>query len=286
MIICIFPHQVYATNSLSYPENQCLSFDGTDDYVSCGSPDTYVYRAEKVTVEFWMKPEYTIESGSDVLYGRTTGAVLGFTETWCWSGGWALYFDFSSGCLCFRYKRQGVSPYTISTNRKIWTAGSWYHIAVTYDASPSINSLIFYVNGTIDKIQSGIHTIYYENSNLKIGRYPANEYMFGGLIDEVRFWNVYKTQTAIQSAWNRILNETECAKTELIGYWRFDEGSGNVSEDYSGQDNNALLALSPYSPTWVDFGAPIIPEFPSAMLMPLFMVISTVALVFTRKKKT
>jgi len=284
-LLCVRLNPVGAEASFGYLENCCLSYDGTDDYISCGSPDIYVYRAEKITVEFWMKPKYTIESGSDALYGSTDGAVISYTESWCGSGGWALYFDFTNGKLIFRYKRDVFSPVSIGSTRNVWDADAWYHVAVSFDASPSVDSLVFYVNGTIDRVFNDVYNIGYENSYLKIGGYIANEYMFGGLIDEIRFWNIYKTQSEIQSVWNRILNETESVQPELIGYWRFDEGFGSTSQDHSTENNNATLALPPYNPTWVDLGAPIIPEFPSFLILPLFMIATLLAVIVYRRKQ-
>jgi len=250
-----------------FPENKCLSFDGIDDYVTCGAPDVEAYRARTMTIELWIKPKYTIENGSNVLYGQTLGILVSYTETWANQGGWVLYFDFSDGRLCFRYRYTYTDPYTgqpyyitgtASTNRAIWQSSSWYHIAVTY----TFSSLVFYVNRTIDVIYDNVKSLYYKGASLKIGGDLANGYMFAGLIDEVRYWNVSRTQNEVIESWNRILYPTECVQLELIGYWRFDEGSGDTSIDYSIQGNDAILGLSPFNPAWVDQGAPIIYEEP------------------------
>jgi hypothetical protein len=61
----------------------------------------------------------------------------------------------------------------------------------------------------------------------------------------------------IQSDWNRTLNSTEMANPDLVGYWRFDEGSGLTSHDYSIYHDDASLASAPNTPQWVSPGAPI-----------------------------
>jgi hypothetical protein len=110
--------------------------------------------------------------------------------------------------------------------------------------------------------------------------------MFKGLIDEVRLWNVSRTSSEISDSWNRILNSTESASPFLIGYWRFDEGAGLESEDLSLQDNNATLGLAPYNPAWIDIGAPIAPEFPSFLILPLFMMVTLLAVTVYKRKRT
>ena len=110
---------------------------------------------------------------------------------------------------------------------------------------------------------------------------------FGGLIDEVRIWNASRSQTQIQNCWNRTLNDTECNMTELIGYWRFDEGIGTSVQDYSSLDNDFTLGSSPYTPTWLcEEAAPIIPEFPSLLILPLLIVSTLLAVIVYRRKHT
>ncbi len=290
LMLWFFP-QVYA--AMTYPGNHCLEFDGTDDYVSCNGPDVQAYRAERLTVELWVRPKYTIENGSDAKYGLTSGALVSYTETWASQGGWTLYFDFSNGYLSFRYRYLWYDPYTgqsskhtgiASTNRRIWNANSWYHIAITYDHYPPNDCMIFRVNRTIDKTYSDVNPLHYEAASLMVGGHPTQGYMFGGSIDEVRVWNVSRTHSEILNSWDRVLNQTECAQSELIGCWRFDEGAGDIAEDFSIQDNNALLALEPYNPTWADLGAPIVPEFPTLTTMLLLFITLTAAIAFYKRR--
>lgn len=273
-----------ATSWQDYSGNHALSFDGADDYVSCSSSVYQIgYQIGELTIELWIAPNYTIENGSNSSYGHTYGVLMSYTETWATQGGWALYFNFSDGRLYFTYRwtgpYQGSNTNTFYTNRALWSSDSWYHVAVTY--SPTTLSLVFYVNKTIDRTYTWINTqgLVYESASLKIGGDLANGYMFRGLIDEIRLWNVSRTQNEISGTWDRVLNSTECANPELIGYWRFDEGAGLESKDFSLQGNNALLGVAPYKPTWV-----IIPEFPSILILPL-LIMATLLTVIVYKKK-
>jgi len=277
--------QVSATSGQYYPGNCCLSFDGIDDYASRSSS---IYQAQEPTIELWLAPKYTIENGSDSSYEHTYGAIISYSETWASEGGWALYFNFSDGRLCFTYRwcgpYQGCNTKTFYTNRAVWNSSFWYHVAVTY--SPTKYSLAFYVNKTNDRTYTWTNEqgLNYESASLKIGGDLTQGYMFQGLIDEVRLWNVSRTQSEISGSWDRVLNLTECHNPELIGYWRFDEGAGLESQDFSLQGNNVILGLTPFNPTWFDPGAPIIPEFSSFLILPLFMTATLLAVIVCRRK--
>jgi hypothetical protein len=56
------------------------------------------------------------------------------------------------------------------------------------------------------------------------------------------------------------------------------------SKDFSLQGDNALLGIAPYNPTWVDHGAPIIPEFPSFLTLPLFMIATLLTVIVCRRR--
>jgi hypothetical protein len=74
---------------------------------------------------------------------------------------------------------------------------------------------------------------------------------FNGIIDELRIWNVARTQSQIQNDMNRRLTGSEAG---LVGYWRFDEGSGNTTGDSSRHGNTGTLFNGP---VWVVSTAPI-----------------------------
>jgi hypothetical protein len=119
----------------------------------------------------------------------------------------------------------------------------------------------FYVNGTLDSQHNETLPICYTTAGpLEMGLYPGapdSSHPYGGFIDEVRLWNISRTQAEIQSDCYRTLNSTEMANPDLVGYWRFDEGSGVISRDYSIYHDDAALASAPNNPQWVEPGAPL-----------------------------
>jgi len=109
----------------------------------------------------------------------------------------------------------------------------WYHIAVTYDVN---DDYIFYLNG--EEVS--------RYSKLK-GRPPiANpvRYIgknFMGKIDDVRMWNVVRSQQEIQENMNKTLTDNE---TGLVAYYPMDLNDDNATwelVDLSPRQNNVKI---------------------------------------------
>jgi gliding motility-associated-like protein len=92
-----------------------------------------------------------------------------------------------------------------------------YHVAATYDGA----SLKYYVNGCLTgqmpwtgtMVQSGLITAIGNMSTCQCEQ-------FVGYIDEVRIWNVARTQAEISA--NMINLPTPTTQPGLLGYWKFD----------------------------------------------------------------
>ena len=79
------------------------------------------------------------------------------------------------------------------------------------------------------------------SGDLTSGRFDYDEGQyryFDGLIDEVRFWNVTKSEKQIKAYKNIDLTGQEAG---LIGYWKFDESTGIVSSDLTTTNNSANI---------------------------------------------
>jgi hypothetical protein len=288
-----FVHKVNAEGDspLNYPGNRCLNFSLTGDYVVFGSNP--VFYSAALTFEAWIKPEYIIRATSNSQYGGHTAGMIATTRsaTAALNPGWQVYFDYVHGTLWFAFNTAvpvGVGNCTI---RDVWYNTTWYQIAVTYDPTLPIGNIKFYVNGTLDSQHDGTGTISYAQAGpFEMGLLPGNidaGHPWSGLIDEVRLWNVSRTQAEIQSDTYGVLNSTEMANPDLVGYWRFDEGGTNMtSHDYSLYHDDASLASAPNTPEWYEPGAPILPEFSLlSVMLALIIISSTVPLLWSRLKK-
>jgi hypothetical protein len=102
---------------------------------------------------------------------------------------------------------------------------TWAHYAVTYDGAV----VRFYINGLLVAQDN-------RNLNTLVGtqNYLArwlNSYM-DGQIDEVRIWNVARTQSQIDTWRNQLIDRCN-PPAGLVAYYDFEEGTGNVINHYN-----------------------------------------------------
>ena len=164
---------------------------------------------------------------------------------------WALFCEINtSNCLTISVAPDGVEigipgeylycavVYIADT----FSTDSWHHIAF----SVKLNEFLqVYIDGVQQSVVASspyqlvpLGESFYPFSGCNIGTYRTkNSRWFNGNIDEVRLWNVARTKEQIQEYMNKKLDpETE----GLIGYWTFDEASGNVL-DNSGYHYDGVL---------------------------------------------
>jgi len=143
--------------------NNALSFDGTDDYVQLPNLGSF----SSFTIEGWLK------AIGDSLIGST-----GY-NTFVGSPGYYNRLLYSTGGKMLAQMGAGSHP---STN--IAPRGQWNHIVYVYNSQTNIAK--WYINGNPDSEFSGAIPF---NQPTKIGAYDLANYMFNGLIDEVRIYN-------------------------------------------------------------------------------------------------
>jgi len=226
-----------------YYGNQCLNFTVANQEVNCG--EHTIYQTQNLTVEAWFKPLYDIQLNSEYYakYGYTWGTIACLRPLGA-QGGWYLGFDYTTGKLNF-WIDSGRTIFT--TERQNWYNDSWYYIAVTYDPKLAENNLVFYVNGSVDSYYNSSGPITYSAPSLNIGTQSPGGSPYLGLLDEVRLWNVSRTQSEIQQWWDRTEPNGTAASPNLVGYWRFDYLSRGNYPDNSRYGNDAVPTVPPQS---------------------------------------
>ncbi|MFO0972020.1 MAG: LamG-like jellyroll fold domain-containing protein [Phycisphaerae bacterium] len=224
-----------------------LDFDGADDYVRIPRSAVIEPRNE-MTFEAWVRPD-TVGSSNAMVCRYSASFGAGYIVAWQWSSGGRIQVRIdgaTSGSLII----QDTTP-TSSYN------GQWQHVAFTY--SVSANSVKLFVNGVQKASAAALGALNYSNADLFIGNsLLGSGDDFDGRIDELRIWNVARTQAQINTDRVRRLVGNEPG---LVGYWRFDAGSGQVVADATANGVNGTLggssAVEAVDPAWVVGGAPL-----------------------------
>ena len=199
-----------------------LQFDGVDDYVDCGN-DESLNITDAITVEAWVK--WSAGVNKAIMDKRDEHYANG-------GKGWMLRgdsngIDFAFGNGSDNYWRNNIG--TISINE-------FYHIAVTLYISGTIGTTKIYINGK--EVDSCNHTIVADldisnNHSLIIGSYwNTNQSIFNGSIDEVRIYNRALSAEEVRYHYNH---------GGPVASWNFDEGSGTVVHDSSGNGFDGVL---------------------------------------------
>ena len=227
-------------DDVKFSTGSALRFDGVNDYVDCGN-DPSLNITDEITIEAWVYAESVFGKTilSKGLYDAgSVGCVAAKGYHVCFDAG-DLYVDmFTSG---------GVASWQYSNA----DTGKWLHIAVTYDKDSGGN---LYYNGNSVDTDPGSGSICSNSDNLTIGRFSSGEYppyYFDGTIDEVRIYNRALSQEEIKAHYERrkyisseptvSVGASESKKSELVAWWKFDEGNGSIAHDISNNSNDGVI---------------------------------------------
>lgn len=217
-------------------ESNALSLDGDGSYVEIDDSEIINNISEHFTISAWIKPTDFPNTCTSIFFkGNKRQPHITHRQftLWMFDEG-SVFFDTSPGGLPLKY--------TVSESESI-QVNNWYHVAATIDAERNIMKL--YLNGfevgrNDFKDQNNIHRT---TLPFRIGCSHEEERSehasFAGLIDEVRIWNIARTEYQIRSDMNRQLKGNE---TGLIGYWTFDtETEGRISDSSPHQNDGQLI---------------------------------------------
>lgn len=195
----------------AFSQNRGLNFDGVDDYVTIPRK-TGVLNGNAFTVETWIKPAGTVIN------------LQMLTDNYNYSTGQGLFLyimDDRSIEVDLTTDVSGNSIY-YSFPTPMWTNG-WHHVAATYDGS----TMQLFVDGNIIGSTPLSGSVNLDLNTVFVGRWEdmgSSDYFFNGTMDELRFWNVARTQTEIQANMNK---EIAASTTNLTAYYKFNQGTAN-----------------------------------------------------------
>ena len=170
--------------------NASLSFDGTDDYVSVGSPALLddLYNGKSFTLSAWVKPNSS-SNFTRILDKRVNDNF-----------GWSFYYK-SSGNIGFHSPPLGLNQFETTTNAI--TNDNWHHLVAVYD--DSADTLTLYINGVNHRSTSTALAFSSDAANnLIIGaRADGGGLFFKGQIDDVKIFNYALTASQVKDVYNQ-----------------------------------------------------------------------------------
>lgn len=213
----------------------CLEFDGTDDTINVGNETLLnLERTSSFSVQFWMR------AGTDagmtlVSKQESSGNFRGWNIQTGTSG--YIYFQFVN-----TYSSNTLEVRT--TNDTNYDDNRWHHVLVTYDGSSTPGGVKIYFDGADQSLTTVVNTLSATTqsaTNVHIGSRNGATQFFNGFLDDVKVYNYVrsaaqsKTDFASQGAVRGVSarfgqRDTAFLNDGLVGYWKADEASGNMSD--------------------------------------------------------
>ena len=192
------------------------------------------------TVSFWVRPD---------LLDFTTGFALGRRPANSERFQFGVYKD-GKGFV-------GVG----SAKKNGWLhgmeVGNWYHWVTTYSGNSGGKELKTYIN---DDLKNDVTATWSSTTaagngqDLFLGAENGTSTYTNGWhcgLDEVAIFDEVKDLDSLRVVHNGIEPKDVSKESGLVGYWRFEEGSGTTVEDSSENSNNGTLTTNLTSlPTW------------------------------------
>lgn len=213
--------------SLAFSQSNALDFDGTDDrlLVSGGAGSVFDFQASNFTIELWVKTP--LPGAEQTLVSSRNSVTSDMLRLYIDAAGQASFFlDFGGNNA-------------VVTHPAVLVADTWHHIAVVRFNNNQINMYVDGVAASKAMIRRADNL-----ADLDQGVAIGNDYnpdpssglgnFFTGQVDELRFWNLVRSQSDIQDAAGLELLGNE---TGLIAYYDFNQG-------VAGGDNSTILSAT------------------------------------------
>ena len=195
-----------STSAGAVTTTNAIGLDGINDYMTT---DLQLNNMAEITMEGWVYPY--VGGSRKGFFGQNDNFEFGFNgsnQIVCWSSvGHNLSWTFNSTSFPF---------------------SEWHHVALVKTTS----NIKMFIDGVERATRNNSRTLASSSFKFNVGGavWDAGGNHVKQKFDDVRVWNVAKTQAELQAGMNSELVGNEAG---LIGYWKFDEGA-------AGGDNTAL----------------------------------------------
>lgn len=133
----------------------------------------------------------------------------------------------------------------IESNTRI-ELGKWHHVTIMFDES----KISFYLDGKYDGGGTLVGDLQSNDEPLFLGvDFPGVAEYWNGCLDDIMIWNTALKSDDISKV---VEGKIVPSINSLVGFWRFNEGSGDTVHDKSFFHNYGLI----YNAIWISPGAP------------------------------
>ncbi len=260
---------VFILAQIAHAEGQ-LSFDGVNDRVMV--PHDSSFPTETFTIGAWIKLPMPTHRSAIIARGEDDNSF---------NLSWQLYVspaglleimleDANEDNHCYPNTCFGQPQPSCVAGDRFVADDEWHHVAGTRDAS---GELVLYIDGQAVTTcgQTGIPSsnnfqfLTIGSTHGTIGPPPGGIeppiWFLAGHIDEPAMWNMALTGAEIEDVY---LNGVNPGSPGLVGYWNFEEGTGQAVGDLSPAGNDGFLGADGdpggdgADPTWVSCDRPVL----------------------------
>jgi beta-lactam-binding protein with PASTA domain len=208
-----------------------LDFDGVDDYVNVGQPES-LQNMGKGSIVLWFKPDVTIDNTLDTYLSLFEKNRYGAA----YDGDTTLAFTRHSGDqgrLSIDITNDTGGQFIVYSDNSLWPGGAWQHVAATWDNATGV--IRMFINGVeqIDRIDdfTGI-TMSAARDVTMGGNSEKTMYWWEGAIDEVRVYNRALSAEEIQHLYEQGLPGV--FYVDGVNGSDLNDGRGGVCDDSKG----------------------------------------------------
>jgi len=214
------------------------------DYVEMINTSTVIANKTAFSMSCWVYPGANTNHGGIIGFRNNTDADF-----------YLLQLQNTNNIEARFRNSSGVNYDIIAANTLDFN--QWQHLAFTYDGS----YIRLYKNGNLvdSTAANGTITQTTQSFNLGILDYQGSPFHLNGRLDEIRLWDVALSQNEIIGWMCTPIDLTHPNYSNLMGYWKLNDGNGTLVSDASPNSLDGTLYNATWNLSTSCFGSTIIP---------------------------
>ncbi len=220
--------QPTVTNACSGSES-ALNFDGVNDQVDMPLPVVFDDVANNdITIEMWVNPETAVFSR--LLFAQKTSSNF-------------MSVSYNTTGQIYFYINNTVG---INTNISI-PLNTWTHVAARWNATTQTAQIFF--DGVLQATVPGGNSSTGTDNKMSLGSRTNSAQFFPGTLDEVRIWDILRSDAEILADFNSCVSESAAG---LVAYYKLDDNTGStVASDATVNGYDGTLINMDSATDWV-----------------------------------